>query len=90
MSEKLSYTPRGDRVIVKRLERPAPAADAMAIPDSQKQVVNEGTVVAVGPKVPDLKPGDHVCFYEFSGSPVEIDGEEYLSMGEGEIHGVRK
>jgi len=84
-----NYTPRGDRVIVKRHALPAQKPDEVFIPSSQQKPPNEGTVIAVGPEVSDIFPGDHVCFVEYAGTAVEIDGEEYLSMREVEIHGKR-
>lgn len=86
----LNYTPRGDRVIVKRLERPQPSEEQLFIPKSQQKDFNEGVVVAVGPEILDLAVGDQVCFLDFAGTEVEVDGELYLSLMDSEIHGVRK
>lgn len=83
------YTPRGDRVIVKRLPLPEQQAGEMAVPDSQRRPPDEGIVHAVGPDVPDIAVGDHVCFLEHAGSELEIDGANYLSMREVEVHGKR-
>lgn len=84
-----SYTPRGDRVIVKRLERPSAQPGSLFVPDSQQKPLDEGTVIAVGPTISDIKAGQVVCFVEFAGTEIEVDGEGYLSMRESEIHGVR-
>lgn len=83
-----NYTPRGDRVIVKRLPRPEPEEGEMFTPDSQQKPLDEGEVIAVG-AVPDIHVGDHVCFLEYAGTTIEIDGQQYLSMRECEVHGVR-
>ena len=45
----INYRPRGDRVIVKRLEAPAQNPDEVFIPKSQQKPLNEGIVIAVGP-----------------------------------------
>ena len=37
----------------------------------------------------DLEPDDRVCFVDYAGFPIEVDGEEYLSLREEEIHGRR-
>lgn len=91
-AKELTYIPRGDRVIVKRLPQPVSKPGETIIPGSQKKPLDEGTVVAVGPakELADIHTGQHVCFLEFAGAPVEIDGEQYLSLREQEIHGVRK
>jgi len=46
-------------------------------------------VLAVGPEIDDIEPGEHICFLDFAGTAVEIDGVEYLSMRDEEIHGKR-
>ena len=89
-SGKSGYTPRGDRVIVKRLPQPKPKEGELLIPGSQRKPLDEGIVIAVGPEIEDIEPGNHVCFLEFAGTTVEIDGESYLSMRDQEIHGIRK
>jgi len=96
----INYKPRGDRVIVKRLEPPAPKEGAPVLPKSQQKPLDEGLVIAVGPGVRnrvtgyideiDLREGDHVCFLEYAGSEIEIDGETYVSMRDEEIHGCRR
>ena len=85
----INYVPRGDRVIVKQLELPEREMDGVYLPDSQRKRPDEGIVIAVGVEVKDLKPGDHICYLEFAGQTIEVDGVGYLSMRAQEIHGVR-
>lgn len=97
--DPLNYEPRGDRVIVRRVAPPAPQEGDVLLPASQQKPLNEGIVVAVGPGLRnhatglreplDFKVGDHICFLEYAGFGVEIDGVEYLSMRDEEIHGRR-
>ena len=86
----LSYTPRGDRVIVEQAPLPEAPSEGLVVPKSQQKPLNEGTVIAIGPNVIDLRVGQQVCFLEFAGSPINIDGKEYLSMRDEEIHGIRE
>jgi chaperonin GroES len=37
-----------------------------------------GRVIAVGPKVHELKPNDKVIYQTYSGTKTKIDNEEYL------------
>ena len=100
MADPINYEPRGDRVIVKSLPPVAPAPGEVVLPESQKKPLLEGIVVAVGPGLRnrvtgmrdpvDLKPGDHVCYVDFAGFDIEVDGEMYKSMRDEEIHGRRK
>jgi chaperonin GroES len=96
----IKYEPRGDRVIVKRLPPPTPKEGEVFMPASQQKPLNEGIVVAVGPGARNrltglidpigLEPGDHVCFVDFAGFDIEVDGEAYLSMRDEEVHGRRR
>ena len=72
----------------------------MVIPDSQQKRPTAGIVIAVGPgarnpvtgkidPIEDLKPGDHIEYLDYAGFSVTIDGVEYVSMRESEIHGKR-
>jgi chaperonin GroES len=99
LKSTINYEPRGDRVVVRRLERPAPKPGEVIVPGSMQKQLDEGIVVAVGPGLRnrltwqidpvDLEPGDHVCFGDFAGSEIEVDGEKFLSMRDEEIHGRR-
>lgn len=96
----INYKPRGDRVIVQRLPPPAPKEGELVVPNSQQKPLNEGIVVAVGPGMRnrvtgmvdpvDLGPGAHVCFVDYAGFEIEVDGEKYLSMRDEEVHGERQ
>lgn len=93
------YVPRGDRVLVLRKDLPQPVAGDVIIPRSHQKQLDEGTVVAVGPGLRnrftgevdklDLVPGDEVLFVEYGGTDVEVDGVQYLSVRDEEIHGIR-
>ena len=86
--------PLNERVLVRRLEEEEVSKGGIIIPDSAKEKPAEGEVVAVGngkkteegKVVPlDVKAGDKVLFSKYSGSDVNIDGEEYLIMREDDI-----
>ncbi len=88
--------PLHDRIIVKRLEEEEKTAGGIIIPDAAKEKPQEGMVVAVGSgrredgKVLalDVKTGDKVLFGKYSGTEIELDGEEHLIMREDDILGI--
>jgi chaperonin GroES len=91
------FAPLHDRVVVKRFEAKERTESGLTIPDTVKEKPQEGKVVAVGPGardesgklVPlDVKAGDRVLFGKWSGTEVEIDGDELLIMKESDIIGV--
>jgi chaperonin GroES len=86
-----------DRVIVKRIEEEEKTKGGIIIPDTAKEKPQEGKVVAVGKGkanedgkiVPlDVKVNDRILFGKYSGSEINIDGEEHLIMREEDILGV--
>lgn len=89
--------PLGDRVIVKPLEAEEKTKGGLFLPDTAKEKPIEGIVVAAGPgKVTDegkeikmtVKTGDKVLYGKYSGTEVNLDGEEYLIMRENDIFGI--
>jgi chaperonin GroES len=89
--------PLQDRVIVKRIEEEEKTKGGLIIPDTAKEKPQEGKVVAVGKgkanedgKVTplDVKVNDRVLFGKYSGTEINMDGEEHLIMREEDILGV--
>ena len=84
--------------MVKRLENGIEKTKGgIIIPDTAKQKPEQGKIVAVGKgKVNDdgklmpvgVKVGETILFGKYSGSEVELDGEEHLIMREEDILGV--
>ena len=91
----MKFIPLYDRVLVKVLEGTKEVGD-FVLPDNARDDFLLGSVVAVGegyrrdngelmPLV--IQPGMTVCFGPHAGTKVQISGEEYLNMREGEIIG---
>ena len=84
--------------MVKRLENGVEKTKGgIIIPDTAKVKPEQGKIVAIGKgKVNDdgklmpvgVKVGDTILFGKYSGSEVELDGEEHLIMREEDILGV--
>ena len=93
----MNLRPLNDRVIIKRVEEEAVSAGGIVLPDSAKEKPSRGEVLAVGKGAVnskgDLTPmsvkvGDNVLFGKYSGSEVEVDGDELLVMREDDIIAV--
>ena len=93
----MKIRPLQDRIIVKRIEEEEKSKGGIIIPDTAKEKPQEGKVVAVGKgKVTedgkitplDVKVDDRVLFGKYSGSEINIDGEEHLIMREDDVLGV--
>ncbi len=93
----MKIRPLQDRVILKRIEEEEKSKGGIIIPDTAKEKPQEGKVVAVGKGkvnddgkiIPlDVKVNDLVLFGKYSGSEINIDGEEHLIMREDDILGI--
>ncbi len=93
----MKIRPLQDRVIVKRIEEEEKTKGGIIIPDTAKEKPQEGRIVAVGKGklnedgkvIPlEVKVNDRVLFGKYSGSEINIDGEEHLIMREEDILGV--
>ncbi len=91
-----SIKPLSDRVLVRPDSAEEKTSSGIIIPDSAKEKPQRGTVVAVGEgKYEDgkkigmsLKKGDKVLYGKYSGTEIEIDGEELMIMREADILGI--
>ena len=93
----MKIRPLQDRVIVKRIEEEAKSKGGIIIPDTAKEKPQEGKVIAVGKgkanedgKITplDVRVNDLILFGKYSGTEINIDGEEHLIMREEDILGI--
>ena len=93
----MNLKPLHDRVLVKPLEAEEQTAGGIIIPDTAKEKPQEGKVIAVGKgKVTDngkiqsldVKKGDRILFSKYSGTEVNIEGNEHLIIREDDVLGV--
>ncbi len=93
----MKIRPLQDRIIVKRIEEEETSKGGIIIPDSAKEKPQEGKVIAAGKgkigedgKVQplDVKKGDKVLFSKYSGTEVNLDGDEHLIIREDDVLGV--
>ena len=93
----MSFRPLHDRVLVRRVDEDEKTTGGIIIPDTAKEKPSQGEIVSVGPgerddngnKVTlDVKKGDKVLFGKWSGTEVNVDGEELLIMKESDIMGI--
>ena len=90
----MKLKPLSDRIVVKAKEAEEKTASGIILPDTAKEKPQVGEIVAVGPgKINDvgnlvkmsLKKGDKVLYGKYSGSEVNIEGDELLIMRESDI-----
>jgi chaperonin GroES len=93
----MKIRPLQDRILVKRVEEEEKTSGGIIIPDTAKEKPQQGIVVAAGPgkaddagkiRPLDVKKGDKVLFGKYSGTEVNVDGEEHLIIREEDILGI--
>jgi chaperonin GroES len=93
----MKVRPLHDRILVKRVEEEKKSKGGIIIPDTAKEKPQEGRVVAVGSgkvlenggtRALEVSKGDRVLFSKYSGSEVNIDGEEHLIIREEDVLAV--
>jgi len=90
---KLKVFPLADRVAIRPMEETETMKGGLYIPDTAKEKPIQGEVIAVGPgriekgeKVPmELKVGDRVVYGKYSGTQVELEGEEIILIKEADV-----
>ena len=92
----MKIRPLQDRIIVKRIDEEETTKGGIIIPDTAKEKPQEAKVIAVGKgKVKedgtvlplDVKKGDRVLFSKYSGTEINIEGEEHLIIREDDVLG---
>jgi len=95
--EQMAVKPLEDRILVRPVEPETMTASGIYLPESSKERPVQGEVVAVGPgKLLDngqraamsVSKGDRVVYGKYSGTEVEIKGDEHLILRETELLGI--
>lgn len=88
----VNIKPLADRVLVKPAEAEEKTKSGIIIPDSAKEKPQRGTVLAVGNGKKDepmtVKEGDTVLYGKYSGTEINLDGDDLLIMRESDIFAI--
>ena len=93
----MNIRPLHDRVIVRRMDEEKTSPGGIVIPDSATEKPVKGEVLAIGKgkllengdvRPLDVKVGDKILFGKYSGTEVNVDGEDRLVMREDDITAI--
>jgi chaperonin GroES len=93
----MKMRPLHDRLLVKRIEGEEKTKGGLIIPDTAKEKPMEGKVIAAGKgKVEedgklrplDVRKGDRVLFTKYSGTEIQLEGDEHLIIREDDVLAV--
>ena len=93
----MKFKPLRDRVLVRYSEEAEKSSGGLFIPETAKEKPQKGEVVEMGPgrltddgKVikMEIKIGDVVLFEKYSGSKINLEETEHLTIREDDILGI--
>jgi chaperonin GroES len=93
----MKVRPLHDRILVKRIAGEEKTKGGLIIPDTAKEKPMEGKIIAVGAgKVDedskrqplDVHEGDRVLFSKYSGTEIQLEGDEHLIIREDDVLAV--
>ncbi len=90
----MKVRPLHDKVLIKLIDVDEKTKGGIIIPETAKETPQEGKVIAVGTgiilpdgniKPLDVKKGDKILFGKYGVTPITVEGEEFLIVGEDAI-----
>jgi chaperonin GroES len=87
-AQKIKFKPLKDRAFVSYSEEAEKTSGGLYIPEAAKEKPQKGKIEAIGSEVKDIKVGDTILFDKYSGSKINIEGNDYLIIKEEDILGV--
>ena len=93
----MKVRPLHDRLLVKRIEEEGKTKGGLIIPDTAKEKPMEGKIIAVGKgkvgedgklRPLDVHPGNRVLIGKYSGTEIQLEGDEHLIIREDDVLAV--
>jgi chaperonin GroES len=93
----MKVRPLHDRLLVKRIEEEEKTKGGLVIPDTAKEKPMEGKIIAAGKgkidedgklRPLDVHKGDRVLFSKYSGTEIQLEGDEHLIIREDDVLAV--
>jgi chaperonin GroES len=93
----MKVRPLHDRILVRRIEEAEKTKGGLIIPDTAKEKPMEAKVIAVGKgrvsedgklRPLDVHKGDRVLFGKYSGTEIEVGGDQHLIIREDDVLAV--
>ena len=80
----MKIKPLADRILVKNDAAETKTASGLFIPEAAQEKTQTATVVEVGPGTEKekitVKTGDRIMYDKYAGTPLKLDGEDYLIL----------
>jgi chaperonin GroES len=93
-AKRLKIRPLDDRIVIEQSTAEEVTRGGIVLPDTAKEKPQRGKVIATGPGKlldsgergeMDVRVGDEVFYARYSGTNVEINGEEFVILRESDV-----
>ncbi len=82
----MKLRPIKGRIVVKPLEAKEKTSSGIYLPDTAREKLQEGEIIAVAKDATEeVAVGDRIIYKEFSGTEVKIDDEDYILLTEDDL-----
>ena len=82
----MKLQPINGRILVKPFEAKEKTSGGIYLPDTAKEKLQEGEIIAVAEDATDeVAVGDHVIYKEFAGTEVKLEEEDYILLTEDDL-----
>ena len=82
----MSLQPINGRILVKPLEAKDKTSGGIYLPDTAKEKLQEGKVIAVAEDATDeVAVGNRIIYKELGGTEVKVEGEDYILLTEDDL-----
>ena len=84
--DNMELQPIKGRILVRPFEAKDKTSGGIYVPDTAKEKLREGKVIAVAKDATDeVALGDYIIYKEFAGTEVKLAGEDYILLTEDDL-----
>lgn len=84
----MNFKPLKDIVLINPIETNTYTSSLIELPDNIAKTAKSAQVLAVGPKVRDVKIGDTILLPDYGAVEVTLDGQKYKLVHEEDIQAI--
>ena len=83
-----TFQPLGSRVWARPIQWEEITKGGLVLPENARERPGRARVVAIGPDVKNVMPGDEVLFLRYAATEFRLDDEDELAIAEKDLIGI--
>ncbi len=85
----MKFKPIGERALVKPVEQEEKTASGIVLPETAKDKPQTARIIAIGDlEDGKVNQGDLVVFAKYSGTEINLEGDDYMILDADDILGI--